>query len=287
MSRNVTIENDKFIIDISTLGAEIQSFRDKSGNEYLWQGDPAVWSGRAPVLFPICGALAKGKFTLDKHVYKLEKHGFALKSSFELEAQSTNSASFLLTDSENTLQSYPFSFELRVIFTLENSTLKVEYRVCNRGEKTMYFSCGAHEAYALPCGIDGTQIAFEKNEELKSYLTNGSLLSDEYEKIETDKNILTLTASHFDEKSLIFKDIRSKSVTLTRSGDGKRVRVDFDGFDHLLLWQVAGAKYICIEPWTGLPDPVDSTGDITKKPSITKLEPGKEKSFFHQITILD
>lgn len=287
MARNVTIENEHLKIDISTHGAEIQSFCDKSGEEYLWQGDPSVWSGRAPILFPICGALAKGKFTLDNHTYRLDKHGFAMKSEFTLEAQNQNSASFILTDSEQTLKGYPFNFELRAIFTLEKSTLKVEYRIYNRGEKTMYFSCGAHEAYALPNGIDGTRIVFEKNKELSNYLIKDGLLSDDYEKIEAEGNVLTLTSSHFNEKSLIFKDIESKSVTLVRNGDNKRVRVDYEGFDHLLLWQVEGAKYICIEPWSGLPDPVNSTGNITKKPSITALEAGKEKSFLHYITLLD
>lgn len=287
MARNVTIENEHLKIDISTHGAEIQSFRDSSENEYLWQGDPSVWSGRAPILFPICGALAKGKFFLDKHTYKLDKHGFAQKSDFALESQNATGASFILTDSEQTLASYPFSFELRAIFTLEKSTLKVEYRIYNRGDKTMYFSCGAHEAYALPDGIDGTRIIFEKEEKLLSYLIEGGLLSDNFEKIEADRDVLTLTASHFKEKSLIFKDIKSKSVTMVRSGDGKRVRVDYEGFDHLLLWQVEGAKYVCIEPWTGLPDTVDSCGNIAKKASITALEAGKEKSFFHYITLLD
>ena len=287
MSRNVTIENECLKIDISTHGAEIQSFRDSSENEYLWQGDPSVWSGRAPILFPICGALAKGKFTLDKHTYKLDKHGFAQKSDFALESQNAIGASFILTDSEQTLTSYPFNFELRAIFTLEKSSLKIEYRVYNRGDKTMYFSCGAHEAYALPSGIDGTRIVFEKEEELLSYLIEGGLLSSNFEKIEAERNVLTLTASHFKEKSLIFKDIKSKSVTMVRSGDGKCVRVDYEGFDHLLLWQVEGAKYICIEPWTGLPDTVDSCGSIAKKASITALEAGESKSFIHCITILD
>ena len=41
---------------ISVQGAELQSLRDASGEEWLWQAGPA-WPRHAPVLFPIVGRL--------------------------------------------------------------------------------------------------------------------------------------------------------------------------------------------------------------------------------------
>ena len=52
-----TIENDKIQVQISDLGAELQSIvLKKDGTEYLMQGDKTYWGGRAYNLFPICGA---------------------------------------------------------------------------------------------------------------------------------------------------------------------------------------------------------------------------------------
>jgi galactose mutarotase-like enzyme len=52
------IENDLLRVQASSLGAELQSIvLKKDGTEYLWQGDPTYWKGRAYNLFPICGRL--------------------------------------------------------------------------------------------------------------------------------------------------------------------------------------------------------------------------------------
>ena len=43
-----------------TMGGELVSLRDAAGTEYIWGGDPAYWSGRNPILFPIVGGLKDG-----------------------------------------------------------------------------------------------------------------------------------------------------------------------------------------------------------------------------------
>ena len=53
----ITIKNEALTVDISTIGAEMQSVREADGTERLWQGDPAFSAGRAPVMFPVCGGL--------------------------------------------------------------------------------------------------------------------------------------------------------------------------------------------------------------------------------------
>ena len=46
-----TLSNAALQAGIGTLGGELVSLRGKAGTEYIWQGDPAFWSGRNPVLF--------------------------------------------------------------------------------------------------------------------------------------------------------------------------------------------------------------------------------------------
>ena len=53
------IKNDQLTLEISSLGAELQSIKDANGNEYLWDGDAKYWGKRSPLLFPIVGGLWK------------------------------------------------------------------------------------------------------------------------------------------------------------------------------------------------------------------------------------
>lgn len=58
-----TIENEFLRVSAEDDGAQLSSVELKeNGKEFLWQGDPSVWYGRAPVLFPIIGQLLDGKY---------------------------------------------------------------------------------------------------------------------------------------------------------------------------------------------------------------------------------
>lgn len=286
MSRNVTIRNSQLELTVSTLGAEIQSIK-KGGREYLWQGDRFVWSGRAPVLFPICGGLKDGRYIFDERRYKLEKHGFAKSSLFKLESHSNSRVTFLLTQSEETLISYPFEFELRVSFGLIGESIKISYDVKNKSDKQMYFSCGAHEGFALPNGLEGTEIVFDMPETLNSFKVKDGLLGDDFETVLECDRVLPLKKEYFAEDALIFKTLASRSLTLLDRNAGRRIRIDFEDFEHLLIWQVCGADFICIEPWTGLPDSAHITScELKHKESITSLAPGESTSYRHKINII-
>ena len=53
----VTITNGALFARINPLGAELWSLTDAAGREYMTSADPAFWTGHAPLLFPIVGAL--------------------------------------------------------------------------------------------------------------------------------------------------------------------------------------------------------------------------------------
>ena len=88
-------------------------------------------------------------------------HGFAKKSVFEIEKSTDTEGIFLLKESPDTLKHYPFHFELRIIYTLKNDSIHIKYSVTNTDTKTMYFSIGAHEAYACDGGIENYSLVFE------------------------------------------------------------------------------------------------------------------------------
>ena len=87
MEQRVTIQNKELTVEISSLGAEIKSVK-KDGVQMMWSGDPAVWNGVAPILFPICGSLKEDKYQYEGREYTLSKHGFIKYTLFEVESQS-------------------------------------------------------------------------------------------------------------------------------------------------------------------------------------------------------
>ena len=91
----ITLKNDKLTVKIEELGAEIRSIVCE-GKEYMWGADPAIWSGTAPIMFPICGGLKEDKYLYNGNEYTLTKHGFAKLSVFEVEQADEHKAVLLL-----------------------------------------------------------------------------------------------------------------------------------------------------------------------------------------------
>ena len=281
----IKIKNEFIEVTINTSGAEIQSVLDYSGKEYIWQGDPSLWSGHSPVLFPICGGLNEDTYTLEGKKYNMEKHGFARNSEFEVTELSNSCTELLLKDSPETITSFPYRFEFRVRYTLCGKKLSVEFITKNLSDKTMYFSCGAHEGYNLPNGIDGTMIIFEKPEELYNYRVEGGVMSTLYDKIGDGTQNLILNKKYFEIDAIILKELSSRSLCLLSNDKKTCIRIDFPDFDHLLIWQPCGAPFVCIEPWTGLPDTYGSENRaIECKESITALLPNSRSTAKHDIT---
>ena len=71
---NYIIKNENLEVVIRSLGAEIISMKDKDGNEYLWQGNPAYWDGQAPNLFPYIGRMVDKKYTFEVKTYDMDIH---------------------------------------------------------------------------------------------------------------------------------------------------------------------------------------------------------------------
>lgn len=281
----ITLKNNDLTVTVSERGAELGSVLC-DGTSYLWSGNPEIWSGTAPLLFPVCGSLKKDTYTHEGKTYRLEKHGYARKTLFEVESADDTHAVFLHVSNDETKQCYPFDYELRVSFTLRARSIQVGYEVKNKSGKTMYFNIGSHEAYATPEGIEAYDVIFPESETLYSNGLSGPLLTEELIPILKDSRYLPLYESYFDMDTLIFKDIKSHSATLRNRKNGRAVRVDFPDADHLMIWHKQGAPFICLEPWNGLPDLVDSSLELCEKASIKALEKDGVYRATHTVTLL-
>ncbi len=277
----VTIKNGALTVDISTMGAELQSIREADGTERLWQGDPAFWTGRAPIMFPVCGGLKEDAYYLDGVRYEMTKHGFAKLVEWTVEKAEEDYAVFLLTEQH---PGFPFRYEFRAVYRLTGNALDITFSVKNADERAFWFSVGSHEAWATPGGLEKYTVVFEQPETLAVSQLDGSLILPEPVVMAENAAELPLKTEYFAVDALVFPALKSRSVTLKNSVNNKTLRVDYEGMDILMLWTKPGADYICIEPWCNLPDRTDTDMQIAHKPGMICLQPGEETAKSHRIT---
>jgi len=283
------LENEYLTVRFKTEGAELTSVKDKkSGQEYIWQADPTVWSRHAPVLFPIVGRLKNDQYRLNGDTYSMKQHGFARDQDFSVLDQTKTQITFGLTASPTTQEQYPFNFVLDIRYTLRERTLEVFYQVINRDQVVMPFSIGAHPAFYCPAQqnqrLQEYHLAFKKPETLDRHLLNDGLRTGETKRMLTDEKVLPLHQQLFEADAIIFKNSASDQVSIVRQSDGKPiVTVQFAGFPYLGIWQKVGADFYCIEPWYGLADATEASGDLTTKEGIQKLSSNEQFEAVHQI----
>lgn len=279
------LSNGLLTLEVSSFGAQIKSLKDKNDKEYIWEADPKIWGNSAPIMFPICGGLKEDTFFHNGKKYNLAKHGFGNSYNYEIAQKSESTLVLKLVSNDETKAVYPFDFEFLVKFELIGETLEITYKTVNTGNEALYHAPGAHEAYALPEGIEEYDVIFDKEEKLSRTVLDGCLLDRKTEFVETDGKTLHMKYSHMDNDCLVFDNaLKSDSLNLVNRTTGKGVKVEFSDFPHLVIWTIKKAPYLCIEPWAGLPDFVDSNMVLSEKYSMFKVEPGEEKSFVHKIT---
>jgi galactose mutarotase-like enzyme len=276
--------------EVNPLGAQLSVLRDSDGRELLWDGDPAVWAGRAPLLFPIVGTLAGGSYRVGSKAYSLPRHGFARVRQFDVVAATSSTATFRLSADEATAKVYPFRFQLDVDFALSGGTLSVTSSVRNMGQEDMPASIGYHPGfrwplpYGEPRAAHFIEFADEEGPSIRRLDANG-LLSPVRHPTPVSHRRLALDDALFRDDVVIFDEIRSRSVTYG-TDTGPRLRVSYPDARYLGVWTKPGAPFICIEPWQGIADEAGFSGDFRTKLGVFTLAPGAAQSLTMQISLL-
>lgn len=269
------IENEFLTCEIDDMGAQLHSLRLKeNGKEYVWQGNPEIWYGQAPVLFPIIGQLIGDKYRYNGKEYTMPKHGLARKLPFAVKECGGAKAVFSLESDENTLKSYPFEFELLVIFELCGKSLVNTMTVINKTDGEMYFSIGAHPGFN--CKV-GDIIEFENPETLSTERIDKDnlIIPEKFPLIENSREI-EITKEIFEPDALILSGMKSEKLRI-KGENG--IEFTFGKCPFLGIWAKPGAPYVCLEPWYGVNDGREVKNDISEKRGIQKLEKGGEFSF--------
>ncbi|QPM90236.1 aldose 1-epimerase family protein [Pseudooceanicola algae] len=284
-----TISSPDLSVTLSPLGAEMQAITLADGRELLWHGDPAHWSGRAPVLFPIVGRAPDDILSSGGVEAPMKQHGFARRSTFELEEATASLARFVLTDSDESRGVYPFLFRLTLTYRVEGAQLSVLAEVENRDSHDMPFGLGFHPAFAWPLpgaeGEDHHILLRDDAEPALARLTDGYLTDDRLPS-PFDKGLLTVTPDLFEADAMIFPEgSGSELLYAAQGGDAPALRFRFENTPNLGIWTKPGAPFLCIEPWHGMAARQGAGPEITERPNTVRLSPGATQRFGYEVNV--
>lgn len=290
-----TIYNEKitFISDSYNVEPWILKFKDESVN-YFWRPNNIEKLGAA-ICFPVLGTLPDNTYMLDDKEYMMDMHGFAKDSNFEIADKTKNSITYELAENKKTWVQYPYKFRLQVVYALEDTTLKTEYRVKNHDTTNMYFSVGGHPRYSCPIGDDGNQLSFEdyyiefeKPESIKNIVKSYGPIDIIDKFLSSDGRRLRLNYAMFVEGCFCFHPINSDYVTLKSDKSSRSLRLCVDTVTHFQLWAAEDGKFICLEPWYGSITSIPSKSIESfwkERPGTLCVAPGDEFVCAYSATI--
>lgn len=274
-------------------GAMLNSLK-KDDTEYLWQGDSEHWAGQAPVCFPIVGVLPDNKGTAFGKACSMKRHGVARISPFEVYEQYKNSITFIQKASDESKKLFPFDYELKIKYTIVESTVTNEYIITNTGKDKMPFVIGGHPAFNCPLtkeeAFEDYKVIFDKTMTKRVLRPDHATgLVNVNERFDALDNSDTICLKHdlFEENdAMIFDKIESKCATLI-GPKGKGIKIEYQDMANLLVWSACNqADFVALEPWTGISNCSDETDEIEKKRGMTVLNPDETASFKFKITMI-
>jgi galactose mutarotase-like enzyme len=289
MTDLITIRSAALTAEISPAGAELRRLQDEAGRDLLWDGDPAFWTGRAPILFPVIGAVDGDVIRVDGETYPMPKHGFARRRDFALIESRADAVLFRLEDDAATRTSYPFAFRLDIGFAIDGAALVHTAKLTNMGDRPLPASFGFHPAFRWPLPWGGARadhrLRFSAPEPAPIRRIDGAgLLRPDPEPSPVQGHDLVLEDALFEDDALIFDQLASRAVEFGAPGT-RRLRVSFPESPHLGVWTKPGAGFLCIEPWQGFADPEGYDGPFKDKPGVVITSPGASRSWALRIDI--
>lgn len=289
------LENESLRISINELGAELTSVVRKSdGTDYMWEADPAFWGRHSPLLFPVIGRLKDQEYTLDGTTYSIPKHGFARSMPFQVDSNTGTCLELTISATEATKDVYPYDFTLTIRYTLDGCSLKKEHIVTNNSDRCMYYEIGGHDAYRLTfsdAALSDYYVEFEGVDELHVIECDESImLAQSHRTVPLDHGRLYLTRETFSQDALILDDLPVRHCTLGCLAHSRKIKMEFPDLDYFAFWSPykpdADVPFVCLEPWSTLPDGSYLGKELEHKVGIRSLEAGKSETLSFQITIV-
>ena len=282
---NYIIKNDILTVEIASRGAELTSIK-KDGVEYVWQGLPEYWSGRAYNLFPTCGRMWEGKYICKGKIYEMKIHGIVRYLECAVYEQSEDKITFILKSNEETRKLYPFDFKYFAEFILEGDKLITKYTAVNTGDAVLPCTFGGHPGFNVPLDNGNFEDYYlEFSEECtpkEAFFSH----SGKVDGLLRDNKFIDLKHSLFDNDSFFMTDM-ADTITLKSDKSERSVTVVYPDFTYLGVWHMPNtdSPYVCIEPWYGSPAPLGQYSDIETMQDMFHLASNEKKTVSFDIII--
>lgn len=289
------LKNEQLRVEFESFGGTLHSIKDADGLEYLWQGDIAYWSGRAPVLFPICGSLRNDQAEIgDGKITKMPRHGIVRKKEFQCVQKTEDCILFQIESNQQMEEEFPYHFRLGILYQLRGREIKTQYIVENLDSKEMPFFIGGHPGFCCPLYEGETyedyQLVFEKEEtcDVPTPISESGLIDMEKRTSFLKKQkVLGLQHSLFEKDMVILDQLKSRKVTLCSERHKKGIRLEFEQFPYLMLWSSQNnGPFVALEPWMGLSTCNDEGDRFEEKRNVQTAGPGEKREYKFQIFIL-
>jgi len=284
----VTLANEQLSLTLSPMGAEMQALTTRDGREWLWDGNPEFWTGRAPVLFPMVGRAPEDQVRIEGRSFGMGQHGFARRSLFEVMKADQDSCRFALVDSAPTRQVYPFAFRLVVEYRLDGNAVAVTAEVSNRDERPMPFGFGFHPAFRWPLpGAAGKKhlVRLDNRGEPAMRRLEGGLVKPEVLASPFRDGEVELEHAMFDADAMVFPQGAGAGARLV--GGETTVHVRWENLPNFALWSKPGeAPFVCLEPWHGTAVELGGSDALEERPYGMVLEAGGVMRFGMRIELV-
>ena len=286
---SIVIRSERLVAEISPHGAELTRLRDRDGNDLLWNGCEKWWTGRAPLLFPIVGALPNNTAVVDGKTFSMRQHGFARNKQFSVVVASLSECTFGLASDDETRRQFPFDFVLEVTFVIEGAALRIGATVFNKSSRAMPVSFGFHPAFRWPLPYGGSrqdhEIRFERPESAPIRRLTDGLLDLTASREMFEGSTMALDDAMFVPGALIFDQLQSRAVSFGVPGKPS-IQIRFPNMPHLGVWTKPGAGFLCVEPWQGYAAPLEFAGELKDKPGGILLAANASTEFAIEICLV-
>ncbi|MFD0897265.1 aldose 1-epimerase family protein [Loigolactobacillus binensis] len=287
----LSIKNQFLQANFTEKGAELTNLISlDSGTEYIWQADPQVWGRHAPILFPFVGRLKNDQYRYQGKTYHMGQHGFARDRVFTVSNQTATTISFKLTADAQSRKIYPFAFELTVTYQLIDNDLKVTYRVHNPATSELYFSIGGHPGFNVPVTpenkFEDYYISYEPKKSRVQIPLVGPFNDAAHKTLAATDIDHDLTHELFQNDALIYELHQPNTFTLKNDHNHQGISVTVPDAPYTGIWSPypTTGNLVCIEPWWGIADNLETSGELTEKMGINELAGGEDFSGSYTIT---
>ena len=255
---------------------------------YAGDGPTEPWDRRHgnPILFPnICDSYVgdrQGVWQWDGKELLMPQHGWARDLYYYIEERDDTSLTAKLAKPHSLAIAYPFDFDLRLRYRVEERSLILETEVQSRDERPFPYALGFHPYLRAPLTNDSSrshcEVALPSAVRVTSPDTWKTLHEHEIEEQTLKANDPTLG------EGIVLERSHTDSLSIQDHASGLQTTVSVaDSPDPLPVWaawcEAPDSDYVCLEPWTSGPNPLAKDAVI--------LQPGGTHRYRMTITLSD